>query len=539
MPNNTVSNTLPRSTLNFLLIFVGAAHALSFAPGPIPAFALPFLQLGTLAIFIGSGLSARSAAQASISALCFGFGYFATGVYWLYISMHQYGDMPAIVAGLAVALMALILSLYIVVALLVIRWLLPAADRLSWRAQILGAAAIASVWTFSEWLRGTFFTGFPWLNIGYAHVDSMFAGWAPLGGAYSLSWLAAFSAAAISLFAVNAEQRENGLSAATMAIAITLGAAGIALSHIKWVDAQGEAFIVRLVQGNVEQSLKFDPVHLQAGLRNYQELSALPAKEIGSEPRLIILPETVIPLFQNRLAPEAWQQWIDIAAMQNAPILLGAPLLSSGEQARYTNSVITINAETTPEQIISLQLPYRYDKVHLVPFGEFIPQGFKWFVEMMHIPLGEFDRGSPHQPSLHLLEQRIAPNICYEDVFGEEIITAVKSSESNQGATMLVNLSNLAWFGDSWALRQHLQMSRLRAIETARPMLRATNTGMTAAITHRGEIQAMLPANQRGVLDVEVQGTTGLTPYVRWGNGPILLLSLLFCVGAGLRLRKK
>lgn len=530
---------LPRSKLNFLLLFVGAAHALCFAPGPLPVFALPFLQLATLAIFIGCAFTAPNHRQACLSAICFGFGYFATGVYWLYTSMHVYGEMPAILSALAVALGALVLSLFIVLATWLMRLILVRPQQLNWRAQLLGAAAISSVWTLTEWLRGTLFTGFPWLHIGYAHVDSMFAGWAPIAGVYSLSWFAAFSAGAISLYAINSEQREHGISAAAIAVSLLFGAAGIALSHIKWVDAHGEPIIVRLVQGNVAQSVKFDPAHLQEGIQNYQELSALPAKEAGSEPEIIVLPETVIPLFQQRIAPQIWQQWIDIAHQQNAQLLMGAPLQNLDQPSHYTNSVIVIDGESTPDGIMNLDLAYRYDKTHLVPFGEFIPNGFRWFVDMMHIPLGDFTRGSVYQQSFAMAGQRIAPNICYEDVFGEEIIRAVQPTTTDAGATILINLSNLAWFGDSWALRQHLQMSRMRAIETARPMLRATNTGMTAAITHRGEIQGLLPAHQRGVLDVEVQGTTGLTAYARWGNIPILLWSLLLCVWAFIRFRTR
>ncbi|MCQ9617171.1 apolipoprotein N-acyltransferase [Paenalcaligenes niemegkensis] len=535
----SVSNTLPRGTLNFLLVFVGAVHALSFAPGPLPAFALPFLQLVALAIFIGSALTASSQKQASLTAFCFGIGNFTVGVYWLYISMHVYGLMPSVLAASAVVLMAMALSAFIIAAVLLIRYLLPRAKYLNWQEQILGAAVIASVWTLSEWLRGTLFTGFPWLNIAYAHVDGMFAGWAPLFGAYAVAWCAAFSVGSISLFAINTEQRENGLSAAAMGCAVVLGIAGIAFSNIKWADAHGDPIIVRLVQGNVSQSLKFDPEHLSAGIQIYQELSALPAKEAGSEPSLIVLPETVVPLLQNRIAPEVWQQWIDIAKNQNAQLLLGAPLESGTASPQYTNSVIAIDGKSTPEQIINLQLEHRYDKSHLVPFGEFVPYGFKWFVDAMQIPLGDFHRGEHRQQNFDLAGQYIAPNVCYEDVFGEEIVRAVlPNSTQGPGATMLINVSNLAWFGDSWALRQHLQISRFRAIETARPMLRATNTGMTAAIDHRGKVLGVLPANQLGVLDVEVQGATGLTAYVRWGNLPIIVLSLLLCGWAWLRFRK-
>jgi apolipoprotein N-acyltransferase len=182
----------------------------------------------------------------------------------------------------------------------------------------------------------------------------------------------------------------------------------------------------------------------------------------------------------------------------------------------------------------------RYDKHHLVPFGEFVPPGFRWFVDAMTIPLGDFNRGAQRQALFNLHGQVLAPNICYEDVFGEEIIQSVRPSQQfGAGATNLVNASNLGWFGDSWALRQHLQISRMRALETARPMIRATNTGMTAAIDPNGVVRAVLPAHSKGVLDVEVQGTTGLTPYVRWGNTPVLTwTALLLLLGLALRGRR-
>src|SRR5690606_16156739 len=174
----------------------------------------------------------------------------------------------------------------------------------------------------------------------------------------------------------------------------------------------------------------------------------------------------------------------------------------------------------------------RYDKVHLVPFGEFVPTGFRWFVDMMSIPLGDFDRGQVDQPPMEIAGQLVAPNICYEDVFGEEIIQTVRGDVEAGGASMLVNISNLAWFGNSWALRQHLQISRMRSLETARPMLRSTNTGMTAAIAPNGVVRAQLDAHVKGVLDVEVQGRSGLTPYVRWSNQPVVVLCLLLLATA-------
>ncbi|MBC7203564.1 MAG: apolipoprotein N-acyltransferase, partial [Pusillimonas sp.] len=201
---------------------------------------------------------------------------------------------------------------------------------------------------------------------------------------------------------------------------------------------------------------------------------------------------------------------------------------------RYTNSVIAFNAETPVQNLVTGTTEHRYDKHHLVPFGEFVPPGFRWFVDALRIPLGDFNRGNKRQALFTLNGQVIAPNICYEDVFGEELIPALQDNKQfGPGATLLVNVSNLAWFGDTWALRQHLEIARMRALETARPMLRATNTGMTAAIDPDGTVRAVLLSEQPGVLDVEVQGMRGLTPYARWGNLPALALSLLLiAVGA-------
>jgi apolipoprotein N-acyltransferase len=179
--------------------------------------------------------------------------------------------------------------------------------------------------------------------------------------------------------------------------------------------------------------------------------------------------------------------------------------------------------------------PARYDKRHLVPFGEFVPWGFRWFVDLMTIPLGDFGRGADIQPPFKVGEQRISFNICYEDVFGEELLPALAGED---GATILANVSNIAWFGNSHALPQHLQIARMRTLETARPMIRATNTGVTAAIDFDGKVLAALPTYQLGALSLQVQGRTGLTPYARTGNWPILALSMLILAAAAVRKRE-
>lgn len=523
-------------------LLLGAAHAFAFSNGPLPAMVLPWVQviaLTFLALFIWRCSSTR---QAALAGWLFGLGQFILGHYWIYISLHTYGGLAAPLAGAAVVLMAAIESLFIMAATgFAYRITLGLRSHCTLWAPVLAAALWASCWTLAEWLRGTLFTGFPWLNIGYAHADGPLSGWIPVLGVYGAAFMAAFVAGAIALLMHAQKTDREQAAAVAVASAIGIAVVGMGLSGIAWFKPEGEPLWVRLVQGNIAQDMKFDPAHMQAGIETYQMLANLPAKEADAQPSLIILPETVIPQFQNRYGPQAWQKWIDIAREQKASIILGIPLVNRlGDRFRYTNSAIGLSADSRIDNLMAGLPAHRYDKHHLVPFGEFVPAGFRWFVDALNIPLGDFDRGALRQPLFNMAGQRIAPDICFEDVFGEEIIHSVRDSKSfGPGATLLVNLSNLAWFGDTWALNQHLQISRVRAMETARPMLRATNTGMTAAIGPEGTVRAVLQPNAPGVLDVQVQGTHGLTPYVRWSNWPVLMLCLAILLAGLVLVRRK
>lgn len=514
----------------YIPLFIGGLiHALSFAPGFLPTALLSFMQLLSLTALLFYSLKNPTLKGALLGAWVFGLATFSLGVYWLYISLHQYGGMQPILAGAALVLFSGVLALYYTVAVGIMRLAIPKPRNLSWPQQLLAAVVCASAWTLLEWVRGTFLTGFPWLNIAYAHVDGMFVGWAPLFGVYGVAWFAAFTAATLALFALNTRQNAPKSYSFPLAIAVIFAGAGIVLHGITWHEPYQAPFFVRLAQGNVDQNTKFNPQQIQDGVSLYKKLAALAPKTPESAPKLIILPETIVPLFQHQWESEFWQEWIDIASTQNTTLLLGVPLYNKTQnQSIYTNSAITIDSSSTPANIQDLAITQRYDKHHLVPFGEFVPPGFRWFIDQMQIPLGDFNRGQTRQANFAINSQLIGPDICYEDVFGEEIIQSVRDDEVyGAGATVLVNLSNLAWFGNTWALEQHLQIARMRSIETARPMLRATNTGATAAIFPNGKVQASLPSHTIGVLDVEVQGTTGLTPYVRWGNWPVIIWALL------------
>jgi apolipoprotein N-acyltransferase len=297
-----------------------------------------------------------------------------------------------------------------------------------------------------------------------------------------------------------------------MGLLVVVMGAGWGLRTIDWTTPAGNPISVRLLQGNVDQGEKFDTAHLLRILDRYQTLiTAQPAD-------LIATPETAIPIWEQSLPPGYVGGLRDWTLRNNSALILGIPLANSATD--YANSVVGFAASSPP---------YSYDKHHLVPFGEFVPWGFRWVTDIMHIPLGDNRRGAAVQAPFAVKDQLVLPNICYEDVFGEEIAAQLRS---DRPATLLLNVSNLAWFGESVAIPQHLQISQMRTLETGRPMLRATNSGATAVIDPKGRIVEQLPFYGQGVLAARVQGMTGMTPFIRFGSYGFLLLGAMALLAA-------
>lgn len=517
-----------------LLTLAGAVHALAFAPGPLPAGTLAAVQVLALTVLALQARYASRPRRAFALGWWFSTVSFSTGLYWLFISMNHYGGLSAPLAAAGVLALSAFLAIFPGAACALALWLAPVAGARRPAAPWLAVLVWAAAWTATEWLRATILTGFPWLNIGYAHVDGPLAGWAPLLGVHGMAFIAAAAAAALASL-LRLRSRGNA-RAALMVLALTL--AGWPLSLIEWSHPEGLPLNVRLVQGNIGQSQKFDPALMRHGLERHFELASRPPAANEPRPDLIVLPETVLPVFQDQLDPRIWEAWRDVARRQKAAIVMGVPLHtgSLGQPSRYTNSAIGFDGDTPVAALAEGQGLPRYDKRHLVPWGEYVPPGFRWFVEMLDIPLGDFDRGDARQTPFAIRDQHLALNICYEDLFGPELLPPLRPGPGGEpGATLLVNLSNLGWFGDTWALRQHLQIGRLRTLETARPMITATNTGLTAAIDAQGRVLASLPAHSEGVLAVTVQGTSGLTPYVRYGDLLLVLLVSALLVAAAAR----
>ncbi|MGQ0545342.1 MAG: apolipoprotein N-acyltransferase [Betaproteobacteria bacterium] len=462
----------------------GAATVLAFAPvGMYP------LALATFAVLIHLWLQAPPA-RCFATGFWFGIGLFGGGVSWVYVSLSQFGGMPGPLAALATVLFCALLALFTGAA----GWLqarVPAGPTM--RATLL----IPAAWTLAEWLRGWVLSGFPWLAAGYAAVGWPPQGYAPIVGVFGLSFLTVALAGLAWRIALLERK------AAFTLLAVALLAGGQAMRGVEWTAPAGEPVTVALLQGNIEQEMKFHPERYARILDTYARL----AEETSA--RLIVLPETALPRFYDSVEA-GYLARLEAAARRNqGDLLLGVPYRTS--RSGYYNSVVTLG--TSPRQA--------YHKVHLVPFGEFVPPGFAWTLRLIDIPLSDFSRGAAAQPPLAVAGQRIAANVCYEDAFGDEI--ARRAPE----ATLLVNVSNVAWFGDSLAPAQHLQIARLRAIETGRKHRTAANRGITAVIVRHGRVVDRLPQFVEGRLDGAARGYTGRTPYAEWRDWPVVIMCLL------------
>ncbi|MDD5241664.1 MAG: apolipoprotein N-acyltransferase [Sulfuricella sp.] len=482
-----------------LALMLGAITVSGFAPDYFAL--LPLLTLAALFLLWSRAASPRAAAY---TGLAFGLGFFGAGVSWVYVSIHEFGGMPVSLAVIATFLFCLVLSLFPAT----VGMLQAGPGGLSKRRALL---LIPALWVLAEWVKGWLFTGFPWLSLGYSQVAmSPLAGFAPLLGVYGVSLVAAICAGALALLA-DARLRRLGKAAMVLpaTLIVVLAAAGFALKQVEWVKPVGAPITVSLLQGNIPQEMKWREDKAQSTLQAYMAMT------LASTGRLTVLPETALPMFLHNLPLSYLEMLADHGRDMGGDVLVGVPEYAEGRN--YYNSVLSLGGG--PVQA--------YRKVHLVPFGEFIPFKplFGWIVQVLHIPLSDFTRGVAVQPPLRSAGQKIAMAICYEDVFGEELIRQLPE------ATLLVNVSNDAWFGNTAAPWQHLQISQMRALETGRTMLRATNTGITAIIDQHGEVVKRAREFAATRLEGEAQGFSGATPFVQWGNWPMLgLVALLLAV---------
>ena len=490
-----------------LALAAGAAQALSFAPTEF--WWLQILSTGALVALLADA-SARAAAA---RAWAFGFGWLGAGFWWLYISLHVYGFLPAWLSALAVAVLAALMALYYAIA----GW---AWVRLRRDRPLVDAVLFSAVWLVAELARGQFLTGFPWIAGGYAHTSGPLAAWAPYVGVYGIGALAAFVSAGVALVLLRQRGPQTRAPLFTLSpLLVPLAAlvAGVALPQ-SFTHSTG-LLSVSLLQPDVAQNDKFEEAHVQQAL-------AWHVVKLASAPgQLVVTPESSLPILPVQIPRETWQAYEKPFNKTGRSALVG--VFTGDDEHGYTNSLVGLD---TRHHMTDGSF-YRYGKRHLLPFGEYVPPGFHWFVAMMRIPIGDQAKGVD-TASFAVGAQRVRPLICYEDLFGEDFAPSMVGPNA---ATLMANSTNLAWFGRRMIQDQHLQFSQMRALEFQRPVARSTNTGATAVVDHRGRITARLPVLERGVLEATVEGRTGTTPYARWlsalGLWPLWALGLLTLMG--------
>ncbi|PLP95797.1 apolipoprotein N-acyltransferase [Pseudomonas sp. FFUP_PS_473] len=479
---------------NLLAVAAGAITTLALAP-----FNIWPLALVTLAMFY-LGLRDLGPRQALARGWCYGFGVFGAGTSWIYVSIHTYGGASALLAGLLMlAFIAAIAFFFALPAWVWARWIrrneAPLAD----------ALAFAALWLAQEAFRGWFLTGFPWLYAGYSQLDGPLAGLAPLGGMWLISFSLALSAAL--LCNLNRLRERKAFLIAALAVLLAPWAIGMALKGHAWTRPAGEPLKVAAIQGNIEQSLKWDPTQLNAQLALYRDMT-FTSKQVD----LIVWPETAVPVLK-----ESAQGYLDMmgsfASDRRSALITGVPIRQVvHDQRRYYNG-ITVTGEGDGT----------YLKQKLVPFGEYVPLQdlLRGLITFFDLPMSDFARGPSDQTLLQAKGYQIAPYICYEVVYPEFAASLAARSD------LLLTISNDTWFGTSIGPLQHLQMAQMRALEAGRWMIRATNNGVTGLIDPFGRITAQIPQFERGILYGEVVPMQKLTPYLKWRSWPLIILSTL------------
>lgn len=435
----------------------------------------------------------------------YGLGLFGVGVFWIRISLNEFAQLPILAAHGLMMLFVTVMALYYGLA----GWLIAKLGRPLWRAHqdwVVAVLLLPAIWVLMEWLRAWLFTGFPWLLLGNTQIDAPLAGWVPVLGVHGLSLLAALSAGLLWLAATH-------LRRYVLAIVLLLGlwGGGALFFRIDWTQPQGKPFDVALVQANIAPALKWQPEALEPNLQAHLQLTR---EQLGRA--LIVWPETAIPSFLHEVRRPLIEPLVAQARAAGSDIVIGVPIMEAN--GHYYNGLLSLGSHED-----------RYDKRHLVPFGEYLPlrDWIEPLVNWFEVPMSSFTPGTAQRPLLQVGQHPVGVSICYEDVFPEHVRQALPE------AHYLLNVTNDAWFGKSLAPAQHLEFARLRALENGRYLVRATNTGISAIIDQRGRVQARSPLFERAVLVGQVQPFSGQTPFARLGSGVALGLAWIM-LGLGL-----
>jgi len=486
---------MKKQSLKLLASFLaGASMVLAFAP-----FGYWFIAPFSLLLLFYQWQNDTSL-PAWRSGLAWGLGCFGFGLFWLRVSIDLFGNVSTPLAILAALSVALAMALFIALCGFIVQRLCKNLQP-EWCLLLL-----PSIWVLIEWARHWAFGGFPWLTVGYSQIDSLLSAYAPLGGVLLVSFMTAASAA---LMAYLFSGRKRIIASVLL---LSIWSMAALLSQYQWTQAAGAPLKVSLLQGNIEQALKWLPSQKRKTLDLY---AGLTQHHWNSD--LIIWPETAVPGFYHQLRDDFLLPLAADARQHHTQIVLGLPV-KDPDNGHYYNAMLSLGGE-----------PEFYFKRHLVPFGEYLPlkKLLQPLLQWMQIPMSDFAQPTASRPLMQLAGYPAGLSICYEDVFGSEIIQALPE------AAFLINASNDGWFGNSLAPHQHLQMARMRALETGRYLIRSTNTGISAFIDEHGRIKVKAPQFEQLVLSSSIIPMHGLTPYARWGDLPLVWLLGLFIGWAG------
>jgi len=491
--------------IGYLLVFIAGA-ILPLAFSPVNFYLIALLSPAVL-LYSFLFVTPRRAAWLG---WWFGMGFFGVGVSWGFVAIYVFGlssiIASAVLTFIGISLMAAFFALQGYVSVLFIR-------KIHIESRVVTLIVVFPLfWLLLEWFRGWFLTGFPWISLGYSQTGSVLSGYAAVLGVYGISWLTALSSSLL-LVAFIFKNKKSIFSLVGV-MAIWLG--GYSLSLVDWTEATGNPLKVSLVQGNVEQINKWDPNHFEKRKQRYLSLTR---KHWDSD--LVLWPENSLTIFHHQLKESLLKPFAKEAKKNNTDIILGLPVLDL-ETKEYFSSLMAINNSVKDSSQIQF-----YHKSHLVPFGEYVPLEslFRGLITFFNLPMSGFTPGKYDQKLLVAAGQKIAPTICYEDAFGEDLIRFLPE------ATLLLNASNNAWYGDSFAPHQHLQISQMRALETGRDMMRVTTNGVSALIDHKGKIISHSPQFKAYVVTGMVQPRKGATPYVSFGNYAVIFIVVLCLSG--------
>ncbi|MCH1929140.1 apolipoprotein N-acyltransferase [Shewanella sp. A25] len=495
------------SALGLVSAFIlGASTALSFAPYSIWII-YPIAM--AFALWQSSHLKPKASFYYWLS---FGFGCFAVGISWVHVSIDTFGGLPLIASLGLMGLLALYLAIYPALTGLGLAWLSRTNAPSKWRNLVLFPA----LWVLTEWARGWVMTGFPWIWAGYSQTQGPLKELASIIGALGLSFVIAMLSGALALCF---SKRYKSL---LVLLPLTVVTAFMA-PKLSDIHPTGESVKVALVQGNIPQSMKWEPEQLWPTLIKYMDLSR---EHLDAD--IIVWPEAAIP------APEEMvQDFLDnanrVANLNNTSIVTG---IISRQHGDFYNSLIVLGnhnqkVQETPDYINDGSNQFK--KHHLLPIGEFVPFEalLRPIAPFFNLPMSSFARGDYLQPNLSALGHKIAPAICYEIVFPEQLRDSV-----NQDTDLILTVSNDAWFGTSNGPLQHMEIAQMRAIELGRPVMRATNNGVTAVVDEKGNITSRIPQFETGVLSTSIPLVKGETWFAKIGQTPLLILcGLLVSLG--------